>query len=239
MGTRRTYEGVTERMARESTEGSRAGAGRGAASLLPTVLFLVLVLAYIWLVQPAGSKPLEAAVLVVLVAIPILTDRADHATLREVGFRVDDLARSAREVGVATLVLGAAAVAIGLAARGTWLAGVGPSFPHDLQYLPWALVQQYALQRPVYARIRTVLASRRLSAAMAALLFSTVHLPNLPLVGATIVAGYVWCRLYEREPNLFTLAVSHALLALFLQASWPASWLHDLRIGPGYLHWSP
>ena len=55
----------------------------------------------------------------------------------------------------------------------------------------------------------------------------------------TLVGGYVWCRLFHRQPNLFTLAISHGWLAVLVRYSWPAEWLHNLRIGPGYWTWTP
>ena len=56
------------------------------------------------------------------------------------------------------------------------------------------------------------------------------------LTPATVVVGYLWCRLYSRTPNLLTLAVSHAVLAALIMASLPPEWIHRLKVGPGY--WS-
>ncbi len=71
------------------------------------------------------------------------------------------------------------------------------------------------------------------------MLFASLHYPNMALVLVTLVGGYAWCRLFERHPNLITLAVSHGWLAVLLRAFWPAEWLHNLRIGPGFWTWTP
>ena len=46
---------------------------------------------------------------------------------------------------------------------------------------------------------------------LAALLFGAIHLPNPFLAPVTAVAALVWCRLYDRYPNIIPLALSHAL----------------------------
>ena len=67
-----------------------------------------------------------------------------------------------------------------------------------------------------------------------AILFGAIHLPNPILAPVTAVAGYIWCRLYEGSPNLFTLAASHAWLATMLMTHVPK--VHRvMHLGPGYL----
>ncbi len=95
------------------------------------------------------------------------------------------------------------------------------------------------MQSFTYRRLRDANPRPSLAALHAAILFAALHYPNTPLVLVTLAGGYVWCRLFERHPNLITLAVSHGWLAVLLRAFWPADWLHNLRIGPTYWTWTP
>ncbi len=50
--------------------------------------------------------------------------------------------------------------------------------------------------------------------------------------------GFVWCGLFERHPNVFTLTLSHAWRAFLLRAAWPEGWLRGMRVGPGLWAWT-
>jgi membrane protease YdiL (CAAX protease family) len=94
--------------------------------------------------------------------------------------------------------------------------------------------QQYALQAFVYRRLRESVQSSQRASVVAAILFGAIHLPNPILAPVTAVAGYIWCRLYEGSPNLFTLAASHAWLATMLMTHVPK--VHRvMHLGPNYL----
>lgn len=204
-----------------------------ARPALEPLALTAAILVYIWLVAPAGSDKLRIASLAVVLAIPIVSNVRHGDRLRDLGFRLDNLRRSALQVGLATAVLAGLIVAI----AGVGGHGVGPRAPSRatlLVYPAWAFLQQYALQAFAYRRLREALGRPGRAALVAALIFGVLHLPNVVLVGCTLLAAYVWCRLYERTPNLLTLALAHGLLAALLNASWPASWLHNLRVGPGY-----
>ena len=170
---------------------------------------------------------------VVLGAIPIASFARHRERLRDLGLRLDNLSRSAREVGIATLAAAAVIVMCGIAAG----VAIRPSLeliPIGIGYAVWGLLQQLALQGFVQRRLRAALHDERPTLAASAALFASLHLPNPVLVPATLVVGYVWCWLYARAPNLITLACSHAALAIIAMAAFPPAWIHDLRIGPGY-----
>ena len=198
--------------------------------------FVALALAYAWLIRPAGNDWLKIPILAVIVLIPFLSNYLHGDRLRHLGLRVDNLPSSLREVGIATAVGAVAVVSIGL------LVGSEPAFGRRtlnslLVYPGWGLIQQYAMQSFTYRRVREATGRPRAAAAVSAVAFASLHYPNLALAGTTLVGGYVWCRLFERHPNLFTLAISHGWLAVLLRASWPNVWLHNLRIGPEYWSW--
>ena len=103
---------------------------------------------------------------------------------------------------------------------------------HALIYLAWALEQQFLLQSFFFVRLERV---TRQPALAAALLFSSVHIPNLALVLATAFAGWFFCECFRRWRNLYPLAVAHAGLGLALASAVPDSWLHHMRVGISYL----
>jgi len=114
----------------------------------------------------------------------------------------------------------AAAAGIALAGAALLLAlgrALGrPSLPAHfwavvLIYLGWALVQQVALNGILARGIEPFLPSWAVPLAAGAL-FSLAHLPDLPLMGLTFVAGVLWVALYLRWPNLWALSLCHGFL---------------------------
>ena len=100
----------------------------------------------------------------------------------------------------------------------------------------WAFIQQYALQAFVFVRLREVYDEPHLASLAAAGVFAFLHLPNPLLTVFTFLSGYLWCRLFARQPNLFTLALSHTILALVTSHSFPRAWMHSMKVGPGYFN---
>ena len=205
---------------------------------LEPLLFIGLALVYVWIVQPTRNDMIRTPLLIVIVLIPFLSNLLHSDRLTDLGLRFDNIWASGREVGLVAVIAAAGVVAIGL------LAGAGPSWHPDvasalLLYPAWGLVQQYAMQAFTFKRLRDTSLSTSMSAGMAALLFASLHWPNLTLSLVTLVGGYAWCRLFHRHPNLFTLALSHGWLAVLLRYSWPATWLHNLRIGPSFWTFTP
>lgn len=194
--------------------------------------FTASVLLYVWWLVPRVSVGAGVACVLPIVAMPIVSNLWHRDGAASLGLRFDNFARSGREVGLWTL--GAAALVVLLA----WTSGHGVAhsgLPVALAIYPvWGFAQQYALQGFVHRRVRERWRDPHAAACVAAGLFALVHLPNPVLTPATAVAGYVWCRLHARAPNLITLALSHALLAALLFAGLPDAWHHHMRIGPGF-----
>jgi membrane protease YdiL (CAAX protease family) len=206
-----------------------------ARPVLEPLLFVSLAVVYSWVIRPTHNDWLRIPFLVVIVLIPFASNLLHRDRLRDLGLRFDNLRASAREVGMATAIGAVAILAVGT------LTG-DPHFRDRMVqsffvYPLWGLIQQYAMQSFTYRRLREGIAQPGLAAAAAAALFASVHWPNWPLALVTLVGGYVWCRLFERHPNLITLALSHGWLAVLLRYSWPVDWLRNLRIGPSYWEW--
>jgi membrane protease YdiL (CAAX protease family) len=151
------------------------------------------------------------------------------------GIRLDTLAGSAREVGLATL-----AMAAGLTALALWMGGfTWKSWPRLAEmgggYLAWGLMQQYLLQAFVLRRLLQSGLPKWPAVAAAAALFGLMHAPNWGLVAASAGGAVVWCHLFLRRPNLLTLGASHAALAVLLYHAFNHQ-LMALTVGRMYIH---
>ena len=121
---------------------------------------------------------------------------------------------------------------------GTFHTLYAPDFAHVGGYVVWTLYQQFLLQDYFLPRLSGVLSSNA-AIAVAAALFAIAHLPNIPLVIATLVWGVVSCTLFRRYRNLYVLGLAQGLLGLCFAICVPDAWHHHMRVGLGYLRYHP
>jgi membrane protease YdiL (CAAX protease family) len=189
------------------------------------------ILAIIWVVQPLhGPGPARQAAAVLAVLL-VASSCRHHDSLAQMGVRLDTFPRA-----VARLIpmsVGAAAVAL---AAGYLLETIDPP-EHPVMtlgvYYLWAVAQQYALNACVLRRLEDA-GLRRAAPLVAAALFSIVHAPNPGLMILTFVGGLLWCSTFQKQPNLFATALSHAVLAVLIVSTLPPAATGGLRIGPAY-----
>ena len=105
-------------------------------------------------------------------------------------------------------------------------------------YVVWTLYQQFLLQDYFMPRLTRLLNSN-LAIGFAAVLFAIAHLPNLPLVLATLVWGAVSCTLFRRYRNLYVLGLTQGLLGLCFAMCVPDAMIHHMRVGLGYGRYHP
>ena len=98
----------------------------------------------------------------------------------------------------------------------------------------WGLFQQYALQGFINRRAQIIFGAGWRSVLLTALVFALLHLPNPWLAAATFLAGLIWAYAYQRAPNLFALALSHAVMTWVLISTVPVNSLEGLRVGFKY-----
>jgi membrane protease YdiL (CAAX protease family) len=188
-----------------------------------------------WIVRPFGSRDRFTAVLPLALAIilMVLSHRARGETLKNIGFRLDNFWPAVR-----LLILPTLCVAILIIVGGFLTSGFGSDKWRDwrwLLWLPvWGLVQQYALQGFVNRRAQIVFGSGYRSIFLVATVFALLHLPNPWLTIATFIGGVIWAAMYQRCPNLFAPALSHAAMSLLLVWAIPSSVLRSLRVGLRY-----
>src|ERR1041384_2633675 len=212
----------------------RSIAGWEIASIASSVLMAEWLLA-----ASAGLSRLIAAIPITLALIVIIwSQRLHHETPNDLGFRFDNFFRAVKLLLLPMIVVSVLAVLVGLAL------GKRPGFfgwhadrPLAFQLAisaGWGSVQHYVLQGFINRRTQIIWGTGWLSVLVTAIIFSLLPLPNPTLMVATLIGGVIWASIYQRAPNLFALALSHAAMSWVLVAALPESMLNHSRIGLKY-----
>lgn len=190
------------------------------------VIGFLAILAILWL--PTHEQLIFGPIVLLGPLVVVLLKRP---TLNQLGFGLRGLARS--------LWILPAAVALTVisvyAAKdaGTFHALAHPEFSHVYGYVLWTMYQQFLLQDFFMPRLTHVLASDA-AIAVAAILFSVAHLPNLTLAAGTLVWGVVSCLLFRRYHNLYMIGLAQGILGLCFAVCVPDALIHHMRVGLGY-----
>lgn len=184
---------------------------RSACELL---LALTLIFSYIWGVYPLKLHWPDAIFFSVVFISFIYSINKRRASWKQLGFRFDNFIASGKILLVITLPM----IAV-LSFVWSIFFPVDPLFYQKvkfwlklLTYPFWALVQQSIVLVFFFRRARDVFSSPYAAIFFSALVFSAFHLPNPPLVITCFIAGLFWSWTYHKEPNLFTIAISHGIL---------------------------
>jgi membrane protease YdiL (CAAX protease family) len=181
----------------------------------------------------AGKSKLVGAVPVLLALGLMFYSHYDRGeTLREIGFRTDNFLAACRLLLVPTVVV------VLLVIAAVWLTSqailVTPWRDRFVLLPLWALFQQYALNGFINRRAQLALGKGPRSVVLVAIVFALFHFPNPLLAILTFVGGLIWAAVYQRQPNLFALALSHAVSSLTLALAVSPKLLEGLRVGFKY-----
>jgi membrane protease YdiL (CAAX protease family) len=195
-----------------------------------TTAIMLLILTYMWVAVPLlGGDPRASALLILgILGLCAWANARSGATW---GFRKEQMAPALRWTLAFTLPAVALLLAVGLEI-GT-LASRDRLVLRFALLLTWALAQQFVLQTVILREARQRF-SRGTAIVIAASIFALIHLPNPFLTPATFVAGLAWCWIYERHPNLFPIALSHAAASLTALLALGPQITGGMRVGYGY-----
>lgn len=212
----------------------RIGSATKTRDALELFIAYSLILIVIWTPRPWQVRIYVAAALFV-----VFTTLVRFKGPSGMGLRTTNFARSFWIVAAAG-ALAAAAVAISARLHTLHV----PRSPTDflsrfIGYIIFAFVQQWLLQAYFLERLIRLTPSPTTAALSAAGLFSLAHLPNPILTIATIVWGTVASLLFLRYRNLYSLWIAHAILGIMLAICLPGPVTRNMRVGLGYLTYSP
>lgn len=191
---------------------------------------------YLMLALPTETVGVGDVVFLAIVSVaPVALNLLHGDRPADSGFRLDNLARSTRQVGIAMVAMAAPLVAGGLLAGTFHWRGWDHFGDRALLYLAWGPIQQYVLQAFWVRRLRQAGLGVWTTVALAAGLFALVHVPNPALMALTFVAGLVWCRLFLSAPNLITLGLAHGFLAMLTYYALPLTVTARMTVGGIFL----
>ena len=190
-----------------------------------------------WTVAPfaAGRGFVTAFLILLALGLMIFSHWYRGENLRAIGFRLDNFVAAVRILFLPTD--GAVIVILTL----EWsLSGsefvLRPLRPRLLLLPVWALLQQYALQGFLNRRLQMALGAGFKITLLVGFIFGLLHLPNPLLSLLTFLGGVIWAAVYQRQPNLFALAISQSLASLTLALAIPPNLINGLRVGFRYFN---
>ncbi len=154
-----------------------------------------------------------------------------RVSLAESGLGFRHFIGALRQLALPTLVGAAILLAVGCACHSL---SISDRFWKRLNPLS-GLVQQMAIQLFFHRQLMPWFGSGRKTAWILAIFFAALHAPNPALMIGTLCGMYFWARAYQKAPNLYAIAISHALLSALLMHTMPRSFMPSVSVGHRYI----
>lgn len=190
-----------------------------------------LLFSYIWLWQGAFAGDFLVC-LGLVVAITLTGHRRRGESARDLGFRLDNLGKSAKEVFSVVGPLLLVMIAVGLAMGWNREPPIARLATRMALMPLFGLIQEYALLGFYFRRFSEALPGNTLPIVASATVFALLHLPNTPLVLLSFVAGIGACWFYRKTPNLWVLGLAHSLLSIVVAMFLARLLIFGLKVGP-------
>ena len=208
--------------------------GRYTASA-EVIILLAYFATYIWILAPLERGAPMWPAFALFFMFTLTSHLARGETLADLGVRFDTLGRSLMESMVLIAPTLLVVFVTGLLFDTTHHLSPKTLALSILAIYPWALFQQYGLLA-VFGRRLQRLSHRPFEVDLGcATIFAFLHLPNPLLVSTTFGAGYCLSVLFRRSPNLFAVALAHAVASAAIGHCLPTSITLSMSVGPGCL----